>query len=203
MPLLGSTNHPQDIDATQEFAPKRRNSPQCDTALSHMVAGESSSTPRKRSQKTSSSSRTSLSHRCRNTGLWLRGAVWQLRIRVPADVRELVGCTHVNRSLRTSVYAEAVRVARTVAGEIEERFCTARASIINDPGTVSLNPSPRYANASTAPFPSSSTVHPSPGTNTTGAISLDLDALADRIAERLSRAQRPSSYTCVSSRISV
>ncbi|MGR0184660.1 hypothetical protein, partial [Azospirillum aestuarii] len=40
--LLGSTNPPQDIDATQEFARKRRNSPRCDTALSHAASAESS-----------------------------------------------------------------------------------------------------------------------------------------------------------------
>lgn len=189
MILLGSTNP---FDFVQTNAHDGASGLGCDTPLSHTVAGESSSTPRKHSQKPSSSCRTNPSHRRRNTGLWLRGTVWQVRIRVPADVRESVGRTHVNRSLGTSVYAEAVRKARTVAGEIEGRFSAARASVTNDPDTVAPSTSPRYANASTALLPSSSTVQPVSGTNATSTIAIDLDALADRIAERLSRQKPPT-----------
>jgi len=73
-----------------------------------------------------------LSHRRRPTGLWLRGTVYQYRVRVPVELRERLGQSHVNRSLRTSSYTDAVREARRVAFEIEEMFDTARRSVGND-----------------------------------------------------------------------
>lgn len=130
-----------------------------------------------------------MSHKRRHTGLWLRGTVWQLRIRVPADVRERIGRTHVNRSLRTSIYAEAVRKARTVAWEIEDRFCAARASVTNDLGTASEAMREGSGANRAVPSPSLVTVSTGPVANAANAIVIDLDALVDRIAERFSRAE--------------
>jgi uncharacterized protein DUF6538 len=50
----------------------------------------------------------------------LRGTVWQYRTRVPSDVARIIGKTVVSKSLRTSSYSEAIRRARTMAGEFEE-----------------------------------------------------------------------------------
>jgi uncharacterized protein DUF6538 len=39
---------------------------------------------------------------------------------VPSDVARIIGKTVVSKSLRTSSYSEAIRRARTMAGEFEE-----------------------------------------------------------------------------------
>ncbi|MGO4527323.1 DUF6538 domain-containing protein, partial [Microvirga sp. 2MCAF35] len=58
----------------------------------------------------------------RPTGLWLRGTVWQFRARVPSSVARTIGKTVVSQSLRTSSYSEAIRRARMVAGELEQKW---------------------------------------------------------------------------------
>ena len=62
-----------------------------------------------------------VSHK-RRCGLWRRGAVYQYRVRVPADLKSLVGATHINRSLRTTSFTVASRLVRTMAYEIEKSF---------------------------------------------------------------------------------
>ncbi|WP_425332155.1 DUF6538 domain-containing protein, partial [Rhodoblastus acidophilus] len=52
--------------------------------------------------------------------MWLRGTVWQFRIKVPRDCVATVGRELIYRSLRTSDYREAIRQARIVAFEIEQ-----------------------------------------------------------------------------------
>jgi len=42
---------------------------------------------------------TVVSHK-RFSGLWRRGAIYQYRVRVPTNLRQTIGATHVNRSLR-------------------------------------------------------------------------------------------------------
>ena len=66
-------------------------------------------------------------------GLWLRGAVWQFRTRVPPDLQGVLGRTHINRSLKTSSYPDAIRAARRVAFEIEQDFEAARGGTGGDP----------------------------------------------------------------------
>ncbi|WP_425540712.1 DUF6538 domain-containing protein [Rhodoblastus acidophilus] len=63
----------------------------------------------------------------RPTGLWLRGTVWQFRMRVPRECEETVGRKFVSRSLRTSDYREAIRKARLVASELQQSFDAIRA----------------------------------------------------------------------------
>jgi hypothetical protein len=48
-------------------------------------------------------------------GLWLRKAVWQYVIRAPTRLRSVLGRSHVNRSLRTSNYHDAIWTAHWVA----------------------------------------------------------------------------------------
>ncbi|MGY0715379.1 DUF6538 domain-containing protein, partial [Azospirillum argentinense] len=115
----------------------------------------------------------------RSTGLWLRGAVWQFRTRVPADLQAVLGRTHINRSLRTGSYPDAIRAARRVAFEIEQEFDAARWRTGDDPVHAACDracPSPPTS------LVTANTVLPDP---TGPAIHIDLDALASRIAEKL------------------
>ena len=64
----------------------------------------------------------------RYTGMWLRGAIYQYRVRVPADLRAVVGTTHVSRSLRTASLTVARRLAKIAAYDMEQRFEAARAA---------------------------------------------------------------------------
>ncbi|WP_396022005.1 DUF6538 domain-containing protein [Azospirillum agricola] len=114
------------MDATQEFARKRRNSLRCDTALSYAAPAESPPSPSKSAVSARPRCRTSLSPKRRPTGLWIRGAVWQFQTRVPADLQEVLGRTRINRSLRTSNYPDAIRAAHRLAFEIEGLFDAAR-----------------------------------------------------------------------------
>ena len=59
-------------------------------------------------------------------GMWRRGGIYQLRIRVPADLVEVIGKTHINRTLGTASYREALSRCRTLALEIAEAFETSR-----------------------------------------------------------------------------
>ncbi|TWA62229.1 hypothetical protein FBZ84_1111, partial [Azospirillum baldaniorum] len=63
----------------------------------------------------------------------MRGAVWQFRTRVPADLQAVLGRTHINRSLRTSSYPDAIRAARRIAFEIEDMFDAARGGTGSNP----------------------------------------------------------------------
>ncbi|WP_144428142.1 DUF6538 domain-containing protein [Azospirillum thiophilum] len=183
MTLLGSTIPSQDIDATQEFARKRRNFPRCDTALSHAASAESPPSPSKSAVSARPGCRTSLSPKRRSMGLWLRGAVWQFRTRVPADLQAVLGRTHINRSLRTSSYPDAIRAARRVAFEIEDMFDAARGGTGSDPAHAACD---RACPSPLAPSVTANTVLPDP---TGPAIHIDLDLLASRIAEKLQATQ--------------
>lgn len=184
MSLLGFTNPPQNIDATQKFARNRRNSLRCDTALSHMASAESPPSPSKSAISARPGCRTSLSPNRRPTGLWLRGAVWQFRTRVPADIQAVLGRTHINRSLRTSSYPDAIRAARRVALEIEGMFEAARGGTGSDPAHAACD---RACPSPLVPLVTANTVLPDP---TGPAIHIDLDLLASRIAEKIQAAQQ-------------
>jgi len=84
--------------------------PDCHTTLSHRP-------------------RTRRSQRRRPTGLWLRGAVWQFRVRVPQDVRSKIGKSEVSKSLGTSNYRDAIGQARKVAYEIKVMFDQVRSGL--------------------------------------------------------------------------
>ena len=73
--------------------------------------------------------RTRRSQRRRPTGLWLRGAVWQFRVRVPQDVRSKIGKSEMSKSLGTSNYRDAIGQARKVACEIEVMFDQVRSGL--------------------------------------------------------------------------
>ena len=101
----------------------------CRTTVSHIGTDKSAISVCNRVTNRRADCNTSLSHksvahrrRQRPTGLWLRGTVWQFRMRVPRDCVGTVGREFVNRSLRTSDYRQAIRHARIVAFEIEQTF---------------------------------------------------------------------------------
>ena len=48
--------------------------------------------------------------------------MYQFRVRVPADLRAVIGSSHVKRSLRTDSHSQAVRLSRKVAFEIDMMF---------------------------------------------------------------------------------
>ncbi|WP_425486940.1 DUF6538 domain-containing protein [Microvirga thermotolerans] len=100
----------------------------CRTTVSYTLAADAALSAWNRSENGRRDCRTSPSHKPsrdrprrrpkqRPTGLWLRGTVWQYRARVPAAVARIIGKTVVSQSLRTSSYSEAIRRARTIAGE--------------------------------------------------------------------------------------
>jgi integrase len=77
----------------------------------------------------------------------LRGRVFYLRLRVPRSLQKTVGRTHVWKSLGTSKRHEAVRAARIVGWEFEQRFRAAEGQDV-EPITGSI-PSTIPAKAAT------------------------------------------------------
>ncbi|WP_443026123.1 MULTISPECIES: DUF6538 domain-containing protein [unclassified Sphingomonas] len=71
--------------------------------------------------------RTRVSHRW-PSGVWRRGAMFQYRVRVPSDLRQVIGSSHISRSLGTASLTVARRLAKVVAFQIDERFDAARKS---------------------------------------------------------------------------
>jgi integrase len=112
--------------------------------------------------------------------------VWQFRTRVPADLQTVLGRTHVSRSLRTGIYPDAIRAARRVAFEIEQEFDAARGGIASDLPHAASN---RICPSPPAPSVTADAVLPGP---TGPAIHIDLEALANRIAEKLQAPQTPA-----------
>ena len=181
--LLGSTNPAYPVDLKAKSALTGLESARCDTPLSHTASAESLPSPSKSAVSARPGCRTSLSPKRRPTGLWLRGAIWQFRTRVPADLQAVLGRTHVSRSLRTGSYPDAIRAARRVAFEIEQEFDSVRGGIGSDPVHAACN---RTCPSPPAPSVTADAVLPGP---TGPAIHIDLDALANRIAEKLQAAQ--------------
>jgi integrase len=67
-------------------------------------------------------------------GLWRRGAVYQYRTRVPADLIAIVGKPRINRSLKTASLAVARRSVRATAYDIERQF-----EVLRQVGGVAAN----------------------------------------------------------------
>ena len=105
----------------------------CRTTAPHTARAKSRETVENRGENSRAGRHTTLPHKAathdhskrrkqRATGLWLRGTVWQFRVKVPADVAAVIGRECVWRSLRTSDYRVAIRQARKVASEVESEF---------------------------------------------------------------------------------
>jgi hypothetical protein len=175
MILLGSTNPPQSIDLITEIGSAEASNPACDTTPSHTGHTEAHPKPWNRSSDGREGCSTRVSHSRRPTGLWLRGAVWQFRTRVPVELRSRLGRTHLNRSLGTSSYPDAIRMARKVAFDIERIFDEARGDVGNDVcHAVDSGAVPPCASSATVMVDTAL-----PGIS--APIQINLDALADRI----------------------
>ena len=110
---------PQKIVRKQPF--NQRLSRDCSTTVSHTMPPKPGSTISDHSTIPAADCSTRVSHRG-FSGLWRRGAVYQYRVRVPANLRQIIGATHLNRSLRTASFPVASRLVRTMAYEIERHF---------------------------------------------------------------------------------
>ncbi|WP_373487266.1 DUF6538 domain-containing protein [Blastomonas sp.] len=62
-------------------------------------------------------------------GIWRRGGVYQFRVRVPADLVVAIGKTHINRTLRTASYPDALGRCHLMALEFAEAFENARMGV--------------------------------------------------------------------------
>ena len=71
------------------------NSGLCDTKLLHNDASDFDLKYRNHSGNRSKPCGTNLTHNRSVRGLWLRGSVYQFRVRVPADLAGVVGRNHV------------------------------------------------------------------------------------------------------------
>lgn len=98
-----------------------RSRPGCSLRLSHNTPSQKTLMPsnHKRIGKVRCSTVVSHKRRC---GLWRRNAVYQYRVRVPADLKSVVGATHINRSLRTPSFTVASRLVRTMAYGMKKSF---------------------------------------------------------------------------------
>lgn len=88
-------------------------------------------------------------------GLWRRGAVYQYRTRVPADLIEIVGKPRINRSLRTASLTAARRLVRATAYEIEREFEALRARgacMVAGSNDQAVNASPQEASSPVWPI---------------------------------------------------
>ena len=74
----------------------QRSSHDCRTGVSHTPPSTCDLTSSKTSVNRSPNCSTSVSHR-RHVGLWRRGAIYQYRVRAPADLRPLIRASHINR----------------------------------------------------------------------------------------------------------
>ncbi|CUW37261.1 protein of unknown function [Magnetospirillum sp. XM-1] len=126
---LGSTKKHQHIDSVGNFQQAGEKSSACYDSTLHNEPSQPPGKPHKSSVFRGNDCHITASHngstkprRRRLTGLWLRGSVWQYRVAVPTDLRPKLARSDLNRSLGTSNYYDAVRMARKVAFQVECLF---------------------------------------------------------------------------------
>jgi hypothetical protein len=95
--------------------------------VSHNALSDDGLSLSNRSRNEGGGCRTQVSHRSLS-GVWRRGAMYQYRVRVPADLRQVIGSSHINRSLGTASLAVARRSAKVMAYQIDRSFEEARNS---------------------------------------------------------------------------
>lgn len=71
----------------------------------------------------------------KETRLVRRGGRWYFRCGVPKDIRSQIGKREIKRSLGTSDYPEAVKMARLVSVEVDAEFARARFVSRPEPAT--------------------------------------------------------------------
>lgn len=110
----------------------------CHTRTRHTVLGQSCSSPWNESEAWGTDRHTKVRHK-RGFGVAIRGQIYQFRIRVPKDVRDVIGKTHLSRSLRTDSLTVANRLAARCAIEATAIFEEARSSSALNTQSVVLN----------------------------------------------------------------
>jgi len=120
-PATRSTpSHPHEL--AKKNAAKQSESRAWVTEVGHNGAPDSSSTLSDRSGNRPRQWFTGVGHKGSTRGLSRRGSVYQFRVRVPADLRTVLGSTYVKRSLRTDSRSLAIRLSRKVAAEVDAMF---------------------------------------------------------------------------------
>lgn len=128
-PAEASRQTPATRSSPQQTPENQRKPPQkwvttraCDTKVGHNDPLKNDLKPSKQTEYSRSSWVTTLGHKRWPRGLSMRGSTFQFRVRVPADLRAVMGCSHVKRSLRTDSPSMAVRLGRRIAAEIDVMF---------------------------------------------------------------------------------
>ena len=117
-PVSGTS--PQKSAQNQQFMPRSR--PDCSPQLSPTVVPDHMVRTSDHSTISEANCGPKVSPKRVSCGLWRRGAIYQYRTRVPADLIEIVGKTRINRSLQTASLTIARRLVRVTAYEIEMQF---------------------------------------------------------------------------------
>ena len=112
----------QTTENQRKPAHKRANSRVRDTKVHHNDPSKIGLIRSKHSEYWPSTCVTGVRHKRSLRGLSLRGNIFQFRVRVPADLQEAMGCSHVQKSLRTDSPSMAVRLGRRMAVEIDAMF---------------------------------------------------------------------------------
>ncbi|WP_420708932.1 DUF6538 domain-containing protein [Erythrobacter sp. WG] len=120
---------PQHPEKHRKTASGQAKSRVCSTGVSYNRDADSRITLSDRSKNRRADCHTRLPYNPPARGVWLRGAIYQFRVRVPADLRDALGCVHVDRSLRTDSRSLAVRLSRKVAAEVDAIFEAKRLEI--------------------------------------------------------------------------
>jgi len=110
---------PQTPENQRKPAKKRVTSRVWDTKVGHNDASNINLKHSKETKYFSSSWVTNVGHKRWPRGLFVRGSTFQFRVRVPADLQAVMGCSHVKRSLRTDSPSMAVKLGRQAASEID------------------------------------------------------------------------------------
>lgn len=94
----------------------------CNAQMSDRGGTKSPATLSNRTEDRLEDCHTSSSHQRSERGLWLRGSMYQFRVKVPVDLRDALGRVDVNRSLRADSRSLAIRLSCKVAAEVDAMF---------------------------------------------------------------------------------
>jgi hypothetical protein len=93
-PPLTRSKTPQTIEFNDISEPPMAGFGMCDTNLYHILPSDCGLNTYNYSIKSKSACSTQLIHNQRVRGLWRRGSTFQYRVRVPIDLKPVMGCSH-------------------------------------------------------------------------------------------------------------
>ena len=85
---------PQTIEFKDISQPAMAGFGMCDTDLYHILPSDCGLSDYNNAIKSKSACSTQLTHNLRVRGLWKRGSTYQFRVRVPADLKPVMGRSH-------------------------------------------------------------------------------------------------------------